>query len=231
MTQKKRKPIPKQKMKPRQNTASVSSSAESHAPKASTVYKDFTVYDGARAPKWHPVRKMRYVFYRMIGGCTITDAIDEIHWNAAEFWHLVDLKRHGPFRKEYKRAKVLQGRSFSDSVVTIAEGRDRITRARHIRMDAIVAKATKRLAKSKNAFKAKMVLQQLLGDLREHDKIIMSRNKLQMDASKWMAKTTNPAEFGEKSSLALGMPDGDGNQSNRPFVIQFVGPDGKAVDL
>lgn len=231
MTRKKVKPTSQQKPKPRQNTASVSSSARSASPKASTIYKDFAIWEGAHAPKWHPIKQMRYVFYRMIAGETITDAINELHWSAAEFWHLVDLKRHGPFRLEYKRAKLLQGRAFGDSVVTIAEGRDRITRAHRRRMDRLIERATTRLAHSKNAFKAKMVLQQLLGDLREHDKIIMTRNKLQMDASKWMAKTANPNEFGDKAALALGAPDGQPGERAKPLAIQFVGPDGKVVSL
>lgn len=199
---------------------------------SSTVYKDFSRWSSKKSPPWHPIKKMRYVFFRMIGGETITDAIREIHWSAAEFWHLVDLKRHGPFREEYKRAKILQGRSFSDSVVTIAEGRDRTTRRHQKRIDRLVEKAMRKIAKNKSKVAQKILFGQLMADLREHDKIIITRNKLQVDGAKWMAKTSNPAEFSEQSKVSLGTPTGDGGDNTmQPLIIQFVGPDGKVVPV
>lgn len=211
--------------------ASRSSSSSAGTLISGTIYKDYEIYSGKRKPEWHPVKKMRYVFFRMIGGSTITDALSEIHWNASEFWHLVDLQRNAPFREEYKRAKILQGRAFGDSTVTIAEGRDRITRRHHRRMDKIIERMARRLSKTKNAVSRKMLMAQLMSDLREHDKIIMSRNKLQIEAAKYIAKTANPNEFGEKSALSLGSPAGDGSTDQKPLLIQFVGPDGKVVPV
>jgi 5-carboxymethyl-2-hydroxymuconate isomerase len=224
-----RKSTPKTRSSTKGKSPSPKTLTSSPPLKKSTVYADFAIYRGEHAPKWHPIRKMRYVFFRMINGRTVTDAIDEIHWNASEFWHLVDLKRHGPFREEYKRAKLLQGRSFADSVVTIAEGRDETTRQQRKRLARLLQKTIKRVARTKNAFKAKMLMQQLISDLHESEKDVMTRNKMQIDASKWMAKTTNPNEFGDKATMALGSPDESGKQ--RPVTIQFVGPDGKAVPL
>lgn len=198
---------------------------------AHTVYKDFDVYAKKKRPKWHPIKMMRYVFFRMIGGCTITDAVREIHWNVAEFWHLVDLKRAGPFGLEYKRAKTLQGRSFADSVVVIAEGRDRITKRQLKRIDRLVDRAMRRITRTKSKIAAKILFSQLMADLREHDKIVISRNKLQIEGAKWMAKTTNPAEFSEQSKLSLGSPPGEGETEQRALLIQFVGPDGKVVPV
>lgn len=176
---------------------------------------------------------MRYVLFRMICGRTITDALREIHWSPSEFWHLVDLKMDTPFRAEYLRAKQLQGRAFGDAVITIAEGRDSVTRKHAKRMDRIVAKATRRIARQKSPIKAKMILAQLLADLREHDKIIMTRNKLQVDSTKWLAGKVNPAEFGESSRMSIGggalAPDGDDEQ--KPILVQFIGKSGKAVSL
>lgn len=206
-------------------------SVRSNGSSSSTVYKDFVVWTSAKSPPWHPVRKMRYIFFRMIAGLTVTDALAEIHWSASEFWHLVDLKRHGPFRVEYKRAKTLQGRAFADSVVTIAEGRDRITRRHMKRIDRLVARAMRKIAKNKSKVAQKILFAQLMADLREHDKIIMSRNKLQIDGAKWIAKTANPAEFSEQSKVSLGAPPGEGETAQRPLLIQFMGPDGKVVPL
>ena len=197
--------------------------------KSSTVYAEFTIYDGASSPQWHPIKKMRYVFFRMIGGSTITDAIAEIHWHPAEFWHLVDLKRHGPFREEYKRAKILQGRALGDSVITIAEGRDRITRRAMRRLTKLLNKGFKKAGKQKSALAAKAMIERLLQQLDANDAKIIARNRLQIDAMKWLAKAVNPAEFGESSKLSLGMPPEDGDAPHRPIQIQFVGPDGKVV--
>jgi 5-carboxymethyl-2-hydroxymuconate isomerase len=198
--------------------------------RASTVYKDFIVYDKSKAPLWHPIKKMRYVFFRMIGGTTVTDALAEIKWNASEFWHLVDLKRHSVFREEYKRAKLLQGRAFADAVHTIAEGRDPISRRALRRLEKIVARALGKAGRQKSSLAVKAIMDGILSTIDVNDKGIVARNKLQMDAAKWIAKTANPSEFGDKSAVALGAPDGEGNVSKSlPLVIQFVGPDGKVV--
>lgn len=231
MSPKKRKISPTKQ--PKGKTKGKTPPSSGGSSKDHTLYKDFAIYAGKKSPPWHPVKKMRYVFFRMIGGITITDALREIHWSAAEFWHLVDLKRHGPFREEYKRSKKLQGRSFADSVVTIAEGRDRITRRHQKRVDRLIEKAMRRMANSKSPIKSKMIFSSLMQDLREHDKIIITRNKLQMDASKWIAKTTNPSEFSESSRVSLGSPGGgdDGDEEQKPILIQFIGPNGRVVDL
>lgn len=201
------------------------------APSASTVYKDFTRWSAPKGPSWHPVKKMRYVFWRMINGAIIRDALKELHWDAAEFWHLVDLKRHAPFRVEYQRAKLLHGRAMADSITVIAEGRDAVTRKHKKSMDKMIAKAIRRISSQKSLLAQKALLSQLLGDLREHDKIIISRNKLQVDAAKWTAEKISPSEYGQKSTMALGSPDGEASGALRPIQVQFIGPDGKAVAL
>lgn len=198
-----------------------------------TVYKDFNVYTGKTRPDWHPVKKMRYVFFRMIHGETITDAINEIRWNAAEFWHLVDKDRQGPFALEYKRAKKLQGRAFADQVVTIAEGRDRVTKMSVRTLKKMVKKALRKASKQKTALGAKAIVDNLLAQIDSNEHRIIARNKMQIDAAKWVAKTSNPTEYGDQSKVALGAPDGEGETENglKPLLIQFVGPDGKVVSL
>jgi len=217
------------KVKPTQRGKPPASAAQMGL-NASTVYAHFMRWQNKSIPKWHPIKKMRYVFWRMIGGSTVGDAIRELHWQEAEFWHLVDLKRHAPFREEYKRAKILQGRALADSVQTIAEGRDAITR-KHLReTQKIIQRAITKISRQKSMLHGKMILESVLGDLRERDKIVMTRNKLQIEAAKWLAGTSNPAEYGPKSALALGGPsDGDGSGAPRPVLVQFIGPDGKVV--
>lgn len=194
-------------------------------------YEFTSIWDSPKTPGWHPVRKMRYVFWRMMSSCTITDAIREIHWHEMEFWNLIDLKRHGPFREEYKRAKMLQGRSLADSVQIIAEGRDRITR-KHARVTKkIIDRAIKKIGRQKSDLARKLITAELLSDLRERDKIIITRNKLQIDAAKWIAEKVNPTEYASKSTVSLAGTDGEAGIPARPIAIQFIGRDGKAVEL
>ncbi len=184
-------------------TKEKSSASSATRSASSTIYRDFTRWDSKKRPKWHPVKKMRYVFYRMIGGCTVTDALAEIRWNASEFWHLVDLKRHAPFREEYKRAKILQGRAFADSVVSVAEGRDRTTRRTVKKLDAFIQKGLRRAGRQKSSLAAKAMLESLLARIDANEHGIIARNKLQIDSAKWMAKTANPQEFSEQTKMSL----------------------------
>jgi hypothetical protein len=202
--------------------------------KAKSVYSEFSRWQKRTPPPWHPVKKMRYVFFRMIAGCTITDALREISFMPSEFWFLIDIKKKTPFLEEYKRAKQLQGRSLGDAVVIIAEGRDSVTRLHRKRTDKIIAKAMHRIARSKSSIKSKMIFSSLMSDLREHDKIIMTRNKLQVDSTKWLAEKVNPAEFGPQTKMSLSGVSASPNnpdEEQKPIVIQFVGPDGKAVAI
>jgi hypothetical protein len=208
--------------------------AKQNRPRSSTgssarsLYADFEIWDNRKRPLWHPVKKMRYVFFRMIDGCTITDALKEIRWNANEFWHLVDLKRNAPFRVEYSRAKKLQGRAFGDSVISIADGRDETSKAALRKIRRVVRRGLTKVGRQKSPLAAKAMIESLLAQLDMNEHRIIARNKLQIDAKKWLAKAVNPMEFSEKSSLALtGAPDGSGAQ--KPVLVQFIDPSGKPV--
>lgn len=197
---------------------------------ARSIYADFSIWRKKKsAPKWHPVKKMRYVFFRMIDGCTIQDAIKEIQWSASEFWHLLDLKRNAPFELEYKRAKKLHARAVADTIQAIAEGRDKTTKRQLIKQQKLITKALRRASKQKTTLGAKAIIEDLMNRLNENDTKIIARNKLQIDAAKWIAKASNPAEFGEKSSLMLGGADPVLDGAVRPITIQFVAPDGSVV--
>lgn len=195
------------------------------------VYGSFEIWEAKRAPQWHAIKKMRYVFWRMMTGQTVTDAIRELHWEARAFWREIDLDRDGkhPFKEEYSQAKLLQSRAMADAVITIAEGRDAITRKSLRATRRVIERSLRKISRTTNKLTSKMLLQQLLADLRERDKIVITRNKLQIDATKWFAAKANPNEFADKSSLGLGgLPHGDGDNVTA-ITIGFVGPDGKDV--
>lgn len=181
---------------------------------------------------WHAVKKMRYVFWRMMNGRTITDAIREIHWTPREFWRILEIERDGktPFREEYSAAKLLQSRAMADSVLIIAEGRDSTTRFALKKTRKLIERSLRRMGRTPNALTRKILLAELLADLRERDKIVMTRNKLQIDAVKWLAAKFNPNEFADKSSLGLsGLPHAGENDPVQSISIAFVGVDGKEV--
>lgn len=196
-----------------------------------SLYADFTVWTNTSRPKWHPIKKMRYVFFRMIDGCTITDAIKEIRWAGSEFWYLIDKKENEVFYLEYKRAKALQGRAIADNVMSIAEGRDATTKRQMSKMRKLVKKALARAGKQKSPMAVRAIIDRLANDLAMNDSSIIARNRLQIDAAKWMAKAANPNEFGDKVAATLtGAPSGDaGDGKVNPISIQFVAPDGSVV--
>lgn len=197
-----------------------------------SVYAEFRRWKSREKPQWHPVRKMRYVFFRMIAGTTITDALREIRWQPSEFWHLIDLKADTPFRAEYLRAKMLQGRAFADSIVTIAEGRDSVTKRNILRVHREIRRELRRAGKTKSKSAIRAILHNLMASADVNDLRALTRNKIQIESAKWLAKAVNPSEFGDKSSLAVGgAPDANGDLTPRPIQVQFVGPDGKVVKL
>ena len=221
----------------RDTVASATDGVSANRKKAARVYQDFEIWTNKKhgPRKWHPVKKMRYVFFRMIAGKTITDAMREIHWNQVEFWSLVEVDSKGPFADEYNRAKRLQSRAMADSVITISEGRDSVSREAKQKLVKIILRGMQRAMRRKGGMSeqhAKVLLKTLLAriNIEGYDSVTIQRNKLQMDAKKYLAKMMNPAEFGDASKLSLGSPPGDGgNPSLAPITIQFVGPDGKVV--
>ncbi|HEX7072258.1 MAG TPA: hypothetical protein VF190_15705 [Rhodothermales bacterium] len=201
---------------------------ETPRPTTKSVYADFTVWTSKTKPDWHPVKKMRYVFFRMISGVTITDALKEIRWSPSEFWHLIDQKQNDPFHREYLRAKTLQGRAIGDSVLAIAEGRDPTTKKSLRKLKKLIDRGLRRAGKAKTRLAAKAVVESLLAQLSEHDAKIVARNKVQIDAAKWLSARVNPLEYSDKASLSLvGTPDGSGAPT--AIQIQFVAPDGSVV--
>lgn len=196
-----------------------------------SVYADFRRWKKPESPRWHPVKKMRYVFYRMICGRTVTDALAEIHWSPSEFWHFIDLKKDTPFRDEYMRAKKLQGRAIADSIVTIAEGRDSVTKRGNQQIVKLIKSELRRTKKFKSRSAMRAIITHLTANVDVNDLRALTRAKIQIEAAKWIAKAVNPAEFGDKSTVAVGQPDGEGNATAKPLMVQFVGPDGKAVKL
>lgn len=200
----------------------------------SSIYVDYVIWtDRKRKPKWHPVRKMRYVFFRMMDGITITDALKEIKWSPSEFWHLIDLRQpEDPFSKEYLRTKKLQGRAIADSVMTIAEGRDPATKLSLRKIRKMMKTALRRAGKQKSKIAMTAIIERLLSNMNENEHRIVARNKLQMDGAKWLAKSVNPQEFADQSRVALGgvLPPRDGDEDPTPIRIQFVAPDGSVVE-
>lgn len=194
------------------------------------VYRSFVVWKSKAKPKWHSIQKMRYVFWRMMSGKTITDAVREIHWTPREFWRAIDIERDEkhPFREEYDIAKLLQSRAIADSVLIIAEARDANSRRRMKQITKLVRRALVGTKGSKAM--ASMIAKSVAETLGMHEKDLIARNKLQIDAAKWFAAKTNPNEFADKSSIGLGgLPHtGDGAKVGA-IEIAFVGADGKEI--
>jgi hypothetical protein len=110
----------------------------------------------------------------------------------------------------------------------IAEGRDKQTKRSMIKMRKLIKKYLRRATQQKSGTGARAVIESLLAKIEENDSKVIARNKLQIDGAKWLAKSVNPNEFSEKSTLSLnGGSDNAGIAA--PITIQFVGPDGSVV--
>lgn len=168
---------------------------------------------------------MRYVFWRMMDGALTLDAIHEIHWSSAEFWHHVEVKREGnPFQREFKRAQTIQARVLADQVVQTAEARDAISKADAKAMRKIIRRTLKSLKGFKRG-QSDLVVRMAADALSTSRKDLIARNKVQIDAYKWRAAKASPAEFADKSQLGISGPlPPDGPSTGSQLQVVFVTP-------
>lgn len=185
------------------------------------------ILDGEHAPKWSHVKQVRYVFWRMANGGLATDALRELCLDPQVFWNFVDKKQNATiFAKEYERAKILQARAIADSVQIIAEGRDRVSSAYMADLEKRIRRVLRRSRRKPRAIVLRNIIQFLQNDLGARERTILGRNKLQVDAAKWMAKTVDPLHYSDRMDHTISSPDGVPSAS---VVVQFVDAKGKSV--
>lgn len=186
------------------------------------------ILDGVRAPKWNHHKQVRYVFWRMASGALVTDALRELCLDPQIFWNFVDKKQTTIFEKEFARAKVLQARAVADSVTIISEGRDAVSLGYMAGLEKRIRKVMRKYRKSRGTM-LNAIIDLLRNDLGERERAILGRNRLQIDAAKWHAKTVDPIHYADRMDHSISTPDGETGKP-LPIVVQFIDARGKAVD-
>lgn len=162
-----------------------------------------------RPKKWDYDKLVTYVCEKISGGKLVSDVCGRIGIRTTTFWNIVETT--DTYKVLYAQARKREAESMKIYAQKVAEGRDWIT-----------IRERKRIAKIR---KDKKSLSSMMhANFRENN--IIQRNRLQLDAAKWIAKVTDPEKFGDRSSLSL-----NGGNDGEPVAVtlRFVDAKGKTV--
>lgn len=181
------------------------------------------------APKWNHFKQVDYVFWRMAHGITVFDALKELALDPIIFWRIVDGKRATPFTEKYERAKILQARAFADRVNLIAEGRDEISSNYLKTLNRRIRQIMKRHKKNRAD-----AIREFIGimkyDVTDRERSLIARNKLQIEAAKWIARIADPTHYHDKVDHSIAAPvDGGGEPIG--ITVQFVDANNQKIPV
>jgi hypothetical protein len=166
-----------------------------------------------RPQKWNRQRLVEYVCGKIASGQLVTDVCRRIGVRAYEFRLITETKpEYAAMYAKARKEEAFQMRVYAQMV---AEGRDRLSRLRRRRFERLASKLRKQKHPGAN---------QILHDA---ENSILQRNRLQLDAAKWIAKVTDPEKFGDKTDVAVTGPTGGA----MTIGVQFIDPSGKAVKI
>lgn len=151
---------------------------------------------------------------RVAKGEFVSDVLRDVKVDPSTWYSWIDGERWPERAKLYAQARISQSHAIADEIQAIADGSDRLSMRRRIRIE----KYARRLAKLNRPG--------WQGIIKGLESNLIARNRLQMDARKWYARSLNPKQYGDKVDVTSG---GEPVKSPAPTVVQFVGPDGKAI--
>lgn len=159
---------------------------------------------------WDYDKLMSYVCLKISEGRLISDVCGKIGIGVSTFWEIA--RSTETYAKMYSQARKAEAAQMRIYAQKVAEGRDWIT-----------IRERKRIEKFRKANRKYLSTGQI-ATARENN--ILGRNRLQLDAAKWIAKVTDPEVFGDKQSLSVG-----GEISGDPVAItlRFVDANGRQV--
>lgn len=183
-----------------------------------------------RARKWDREAIIRFVCDKMCLGYTISEVVDKIQLPGG-FLHLIEdcESDHSVKSQEllilYRKAKREQALRWAESTSEIATGRDRYSREMQRKMDRILRKelrrALRRHGKKSGLDTVARILEARSG-IKELDRNLIARNKLMMDAHKWLASVTDAAYRTSTNNIIAPASGGDGKATE--FIVKFVKP-------
>lgn len=176
-------------------------------PHTGPLPKGLIVNENARGSqrKWDHVALYTYVFERMAEGELVSHILARLGLRQGQFWRMCN-EDDPSFAVAYAKTRKLQARAIANKIQDIAEGKDPASEQLKKRMDDLFAMFVAK--KDPTA----------LDFIRELDRNLIARNKLQLDAAKWFVKTLDPETYGDKQELS--------SPPNRPFSMEvmFVAP-------
>lgn len=119
------------------------------------------------------------------------------------------LGKHEAFRDQYARAREEQAETMADDLVEIADEKCTMVRA-----DKHGTKDDDGEGNTEVVFDATAV----------------ARNRLRIDARKWVASKLKPKKYGDKVSQEISGPDGGPVQVTRIELVAAVGSDDRSTD-
>jgi hypothetical protein len=124
----------------------------------------------------------------------------------------------------YRRARREQARSWAESTSEIATGRDPFSRQMIRKMDRILKKELRRALRrggKKSALDMVARILEARSGIKELDKNLIARNRLMIDANKWLAGVTDPA-YRNTTTNVIATPSGEGEKTE--FIVKFIKP-------
>lgn len=163
-----------------------------------------------RPQKWHRDKLMAYVCEKISEGRLVSDVCRKIGIKVPRFWEIA--RSTEIYRSLYAQARKDEAEQMRVYAQKVAEGRDWITLRERKRIETFRKKNKRNPASN------------IIASARESN--ILGRNRLQLDAAKWIAKVTDPEKFGDKQSLSVG-----GQQTGDAIgiTLRFVDAKGKSV--
>jgi hypothetical protein len=163
-----------------------------------------------RPRKWDYDKVVSYVCEKISDGRLVSDVCAKIGIKVSRFWDIADST--DTYRALYARARKREAEQMKIYAAKVSEGRDWITLREKKRIDLFRRKNRKYLSTGQ------------IASARENN--ILGRNRLQLDAAKWIAKVTDPEKFGDKQSLSVG-----GEVSGEPVsvTLRFVDAKGREI--
>lgn len=171
-----------------------------------------------RPKVWDPKKVVDYVSDRISEGAQVTHVLRHIGLPFITFLEYTEATPENA--KRYARARKAEAKAVSHLARDAGNGIDPISTMWRERIEAIYARIL-RSAKGKKSLTQMRLIMHAEERIRELEKNLIARNRLQVDTLKWYARVTDPSVFGEKVALSAEGSDGTGPLTVR---VEFVPP-------
>jgi hypothetical protein len=162
-----------------------------------------------RAKKWDDAEAFAWVCGELRDGKLLVRILTKMGMSERKWWEIHDATDER--QKLYQLARKKSGAAMLDHVRNVSEGKDALSRRRRKEFNRLKSKLLK---------KGDPYVGQKIGEL---ESLLIQRNKLQIDASKWYARMVDHDRYGDRQRMSIDGGDEDGND-RKSITIEFVDP-------